>query len=65
MRLPAQRQVGRIEVDGNVGPREMVAPQFAEDRIRLIGRLPDTASPIAFPVERVRFPSYVKGNGPV
>ena len=42
MRLPAQRQVGRTEVDGNVGPREMVATHASEDRIRLIGRLPDT-----------------------
>ena len=36
MRLPAEHRLGRIEVDGDVGPRQMVVP----DRIRLTDRLP-------------------------
>ena len=36
MRRPAEHRVGRTEVDGDVGPRQMVVP----DRIRLTDRLP-------------------------
>ncbi len=45
MRRPAEHRVGRTEVDGDVGPRQMVVP----DRIRLTDRLPpDTSLDLRF-----------------